>query len=69
MSRSQSTCSDAVLLAAAPARQATVRQGLLWINILGLDAPLVAWLWQDFFAWNLGVKLGFAPRVILFLAV
>jgi hypothetical protein len=69
MSRTQPDCSDAVLLAAAPPRTVAARQILLGVNILGLDAPLVALLWQDFFAWNLGVKLGAAPRVILGLAV
>jgi hypothetical protein len=38
---------------------------LLWFNILGLDAPLVALVWQDFFAWSFGVPLTVAERVVL----
>ena len=41
------------------------RKLLLWINILSLDAPLVALVWQDFFASNLGVNLGLTPRLVL----
>jgi hypothetical protein len=38
---------------------------LLWLNILGLDAPLVALVWQDFFAWNFGAHLTAFERMVL----
>jgi hypothetical protein len=38
---------------------------LLWLNILGLDAPLVALVWQGFLAWNFGAQITFAERVVL----
>ncbi|MEC7582727.1 MAG: hypothetical protein VYE77_00285 [Planctomycetota bacterium] len=37
----------------------------LWLNILSLDAPLVALVWQEGFARSLDVELGWASRVIL----
>lgn len=42
---------------------------LLWLNILSLDAPLVAVVWQDFFARSLGVKLPATPRLVLGLSI
>jgi hypothetical protein len=41
----------------------------IWINVLSLDAPIVAVVWQDFFARLLDVRLGTAPRLVLALAV
>ena len=41
----------------------------LWPNLLSLDAPLIAALWQDVFARDAGVKLSLASRLALPLAV
>jgi hypothetical protein len=41
----------------------------LWPNLLSLDAPLIASLWQDVFARDAGVKLTLASRMALPLAV
>jgi hypothetical protein len=41
----------------------------LWPNLLSLDAPLVASLWQNLFAHDAGVKISFAGRAALPLAV
>lgn len=37
----------------------------LWPNVLSLDAPLIAIIWQEGFAVSLGVELGWINRVIL----
>ena len=42
---------------------------MLWLNILGLDAPLVALVWQDFFARNLRVELHWVQRAVLVLSI
>ncbi len=41
----------------------------LWPNLLSLDAPLIASLWQNLFAHDAGVKLSLAARAVLPLAV
>lgn len=41
----------------------------LWPNLLSLDAPLVAVVWQECFARDLGVRLSFAARCALASAV
>jgi len=56
------------LVTVLPPRSPAPGKLLLWFNILGLDAPLVALVWQDFFAWNLGVNLTVGERVILALS-
>lgn len=43
------------------------RRPLVWLNVLCLDAPLVAVTWQWFFARNFRVTLPIASRVALFL--
>ena len=42
---------------------------LNWINILSLDAPVVAALWQGFFAQLFQVQISLAARVVLGLSV
>jgi hypothetical protein len=41
----------------------------LWPNLLSLDAPLVAWLWQRLLAQTFGVPLSVAAQGSLFLVV
>ena len=41
----------------------------LWPNLLSLDAPLVAVLWQGIFAASAGVSIPFAAHVLLGIAV
>jgi hypothetical protein len=41
----------------------------LWPNILSLDAPLIAALWQDAFARDAGVRLSLASRAALPISV
>jgi hypothetical protein len=41
----------------------------LWPNLLSLDAPLVAWLWQRLLAQSFGAGLSMASQVALVLAV
>jgi hypothetical protein len=41
----------------------------LWPNLLSLDAPVIAALWQDIFARDAGVKLTLASRIALPMAV
>lgn len=53
------------LSAAAVALRAGARPWWLWPNILSLDAPLVALVWQEAFARSLGLELSWASRVIL----
>jgi hypothetical protein len=50
---------------AMPTRISAPRNFFLWINMLSLDAPLVALVWQDFFSRALHVQLGVAPRALL----
>ena len=41
----------------------------LWPNLLGLDIPVLALVWQEAFAQGAGVELGSTPRISLFMAV
>lgn len=41
----------------------------LWPNVLNLDAPVVALVWQELFAGLAGVPLSFGERALLFLSV
>lgn len=41
----------------------------LWANVLSLDAPIIAIIWQQMFAQTFGVHLSFPERAALFLAV
>ena len=41
----------------------------LWPNLLSLDAPIIAVLWQSFLAWRYSLLLRPSGRVTLFLAV
>jgi hypothetical protein len=41
----------------------------LWPNLLSLDAPLIAVLWQDLLAWRYQVPLRAQGRIALFLTV
>ncbi|HTW66758.1 MAG TPA: hypothetical protein VME17_19195 [Bryobacteraceae bacterium] len=41
----------------------------LWPNLLSLDAPLVAVLWQGFLGYRFGIPLRLAGRLVLFLTV
>jgi hypothetical protein len=41
----------------------------LWLNLLSLDAPLVALLWQDLAARSFGTPLSLASRIVLGLTV
>jgi hypothetical protein len=50
---------------AMPTRFSPPRFFLLWINVLSLDAPVVAVVWQDFFARCLHVPLAPAWRWLL----
>jgi hypothetical protein len=36
----------------------------LWLNLLSLDAPLVAIVWQEAFSRGLGIRLGIMPRLV-----
>ena len=50
---------------AAVALRAGARPWWLWPNILSLDAPLVALVWQEGFARSLDLDLGWPSRLIL----
>jgi hypothetical protein len=39
---------------------------LVWLNLVCLDAPLVAIVWQELFARTFGIQLGVPPRAALF---
>ncbi len=52
---------------AHPADKDTRYPAALWLNLVCLDAPLVALVWQELFARSLGVALGPGARVALFL--
>lgn len=55
----------------APNAAATGTQHLpwwLWLNVLGLDAPLLAVLWQALLAWSFHAALGAAESILLGLA-
>jgi hypothetical protein len=39
---------------------------LVWLNLVCLDAPLVAIVWQELFARTFGIRLGVPPRAALF---
>ncbi|MEO5718839.1 MAG: hypothetical protein ABIR29_09735, partial [Chthoniobacterales bacterium] len=57
------------LVAAAPS-PATARvdySPIVWLNLLCLDAPLVAVSWQWLFAHSFGAQLNFSLRALLFL--
>jgi len=51
--------------AAAVALAPNARPWWLWPNVLSLDAPLIALVWQQGFAHSLGVELGWTPRLLL----
>lgn len=58
------------LVAAADPSPAADRAGyspLLWLNLLCLDAPIVAVSWQWLFAQSFGAQLNFSLRALLFL--
>ena len=57
------------VLAAEKARRSSNIPLWLWPNLLSLDAPLVAVLWQVLLAQALRVQLGWEEPLILFLAV
>ncbi len=62
--------SDAPELVAEPAPAAAVRRRyapVVWLNLLCLDAPIVALVWQWLFARNFGADLTFTLRALLFL--
>lgn len=40
-----------------------------WPNVLSLDAPVIAVVWQEAFARAFGTPLSLAPRLVLFLVV
>lgn len=48
-------------------RAVVLHRPLIWLNLVCLDAPLVAFVWQALFARALGVHLNAAERVALFL--
>ncbi len=45
--------------------RSTHRAWWLWPNVLSLDAPVIALVWQEAFAQVLMMELGWVPRVIL----
>jgi hypothetical protein len=60
---------DAPELVAEPAPAAAVRAGyppVVWLNLLCLDAPIVALAWQWLFAHIFGANLDFSLRALLF---
>ncbi|HEX4665061.1 MAG TPA: hypothetical protein VH207_00570 [Chthoniobacterales bacterium] len=60
---------DAPELVAAPAPAAAARADyppVVWLNLLCLDAPLVAVAWQWLFARTFGADLDFSLRLLLF---
>jgi hypothetical protein len=61
---------DAPELIALPAPAAAVRANyppVVWLNLLCLDAPIVAVAWQWLFAQTFGADLDFSLRLLLFL--
>lgn len=52
---------------APPVEQARVYSPTTWLNLLCLDAPLVAVVWQWLFARSFGAHLNWSLRVLLFL--
>lgn len=57
-------------VAVAPVPSAVSRQNyspIVWLNLLCLDAPIVAVTWQWFFAETFGARLGWVLRALLFL--
>ena len=62
--------SNAQELLAEPAPSDVVRlrySPIVWLNLLCLDAPIVAVAWQWIFAWTFGAHLSLALRALLFL--
>jgi len=53
----------------APARDHGIRKLWLWPNLLSLDAPLVAVLWQVLFVRCFHVAMGAAPAILLVASV
>jgi len=61
---------DAPELLAEPAATVVERAGygpVVWLNLVCLDAPIVAITWQWIFAWTFGAHLNLALRALLFL--
>lgn len=61
---------DAPQLLAEPASTLAARPGyapIVWLNLVCLDAPIVAISWQWIFAWTFGAHLNLALRALLFL--
>jgi len=52
-------------LTAIPISAAQPRPWWLWPNLLSLDAPLIALVWQEGFARSLGVELDWTHRALL----
>jgi hypothetical protein len=52
-----------------PSRSFAPSKALLWLNVLSLDAPLVAVIWQDFFARTFSLKLDLGSRLVLALSI
>lgn len=55
------------LVAEPPAEAVTAYPPVVWLNLLCLDAPIVAVSWQALFAFAFGARLNLALRVLLFL--
>jgi hypothetical protein len=51
----------------APACSPRIYSPIIWLNLLCLDAPLVAVAWQWLFARGFGARVPFSLRVLLFL--
>jgi hypothetical protein len=61
---------DAPELLAEPAPAVVERAAyapVVWLNLVCLDAPIVAITWQWLFAWTFGARLNLALRALLFL--
>ncbi len=56
-------------ISAIPLTEAPPRAWWLWPNVLSLDAPCVALVWQEAFARVLAVELGVAERALLAVCV
>ncbi|HEY2800265.1 MAG TPA: hypothetical protein VGI85_06705 [Chthoniobacterales bacterium] len=53
--------------AAPPVERALAYAPIIWLNLLCLDAPIVAVAWQWLFARSFGAHLGWSLRALLFL--
>ncbi|CAN5436561.1 hypothetical protein BH18VER2_BH18VER2_06940 [soil metagenome] len=58
---------EVVAAAPAPAAERAGYSPILWLNLLCLDAPIVAVSWQWLFAHSFGADLNLALRALLFL--